>query len=110
MAAYRTNLPLNTYLTDLLRYFFIAFIIRSSACTVNDMFDRKIDAGVGEEDLFFTTHVRRAHSSQREQKTDLWQAVESRFSQLSFTSCSNTPSELGFARECTKLRKALFVS
>ncbi|KAJ3479283.1 hypothetical protein NLI96_g9171 [Meripilus lineatus] len=46
MAAYRTNLPLNTYLTDLLRYFFIAFIIRSSACTVNDMFDRKIDAGV----------------------------------------------------------------
>lgn len=48
MAAYKTNLPINTYVLDLLKCCGAAFIVRGSACTVNDIFDRKMDAGVGE--------------------------------------------------------------
>ena len=50
MAAYRSSLPTDTYFLDLLKCCSAAFIVRSSACTVNDIFDRKLDAGVGESD------------------------------------------------------------
>jgi 4-hydroxybenzoate polyprenyltransferase len=46
MAAYTTNLPLKYYTADILQCLFGAFIMRSSACTINDIFDRKVDAGV----------------------------------------------------------------
>ncbi|KAJ3479714.1 hypothetical protein NLI96_g8863 [Meripilus lineatus] len=46
MAAYRTGLPLQTYVTDMLRFFCVAYIVHSSCCTINDMFDRDVDAGV----------------------------------------------------------------
>ena len=48
MAAYaeRTAYPVLAKL--LLKTLFGAFILRSSACTVNDIFDRKFDAAVGE--------------------------------------------------------------
>jgi len=46
MCAYATNLPLKVYAFDLVKCLVGAFIIRSSACTVNDIFDRKMDAGV----------------------------------------------------------------
>jgi len=46
MAAYRTNLDLNTYWMEIARLLVAAFIVRSSACTINDIFDRKFDAGV----------------------------------------------------------------
>lgn len=47
MAAYREQLPLDVYAFDLVKCLFSAFIVRSSACTINDIFDRKMDAGVG---------------------------------------------------------------
>jgi 4-hydroxybenzoate polyprenyltransferase len=48
MAAFTTNLPLKTYAIEFFKYMLSAFILRSSACTINDIFDRKMDAGVGE--------------------------------------------------------------
>ena len=47
MAASHAKLPYMTYATLLSECAFAAFIIRSSACTVNDIFDRKYDAAVG---------------------------------------------------------------
>jgi 4-hydroxybenzoate polyprenyltransferase len=47
MAAYRMELSIDEYLWNVIKCFFAAFIVRSSACTVNDIFDRKMDAGVG---------------------------------------------------------------
>lgn len=46
MAAYRTELSISDYRLELMKCFCAAFIVRSSACTVNDIFDRKMDAGV----------------------------------------------------------------
>ncbi|KAK2462541.1 hypothetical protein APHAL10511_005511 [Amanita phalloides] len=46
MAAYRVNLPLEQFWTAIFKYLFGAFIVRSSACTINDIFDRDIDASV----------------------------------------------------------------
>ncbi|KAG2006912.1 4-hydroxybenzoate polyprenyl transferase [Coprinopsis cinerea AmutBmut pab1-1] len=46
MAAYRTHIPLPAYGACLFKSLLGAFIIRCSACTVNDIFDRKMDAGV----------------------------------------------------------------
>ncbi|KDR76866.1 hypothetical protein GALMADRAFT_66166 [Galerina marginata CBS 339.88] len=46
MAAFSIRLPLKTYAIELLKCFIGAFILRSSACTVNDIFDRHVDAGV----------------------------------------------------------------
>ncbi|KAL0573566.1 hypothetical protein V5O48_007526 [Marasmius crinis-equi] len=46
MAAYSSKLPLEEYGLDLLKCLFGAFIVRSSACTINDIFDRDMDAGV----------------------------------------------------------------
>ena len=48
MAGFTTNLPLDTYAIDLSKCLLGAFLLRSSACTINDIFDRKMDAGVGE--------------------------------------------------------------
>jgi 4-hydroxybenzoate polyprenyltransferase len=47
MAAYRTGLPIESYWVDLLKYLVGAFILRGSAVTVNDIFDRHVDASVG---------------------------------------------------------------
>lgn len=46
MAAFRTGLPLKDYALELLKFFIAAFILRSAACTVNDIVDRDMDAGV----------------------------------------------------------------
>ncbi|KAF8812833.1 UbiA prenyltransferase [Phlegmacium glaucopus] len=46
MAAFTTNLRLNNYAIELSKCMLGAFILRSSACTINDIFDRKMDAGV----------------------------------------------------------------
>ncbi|KAJ7211602.1 UbiA prenyltransferase family [Mycena pura] len=46
MAAYTAGLPLNAYFTQLAKALVSAFLLRSSACTINDIFDRKMDAGV----------------------------------------------------------------
>ncbi|KIY53913.1 UbiA prenyltransferase [Fistulina hepatica ATCC 64428] len=46
MAAYHTGLPPADYATKLAECFVGAFLIRSSACTINDIFDRHVDAGV----------------------------------------------------------------
>ncbi|KAF7335717.1 4-hydroxybenzoate polyprenyltransferase, mitochondrial [Mycena venus] len=46
MGAYTTGLPLGAYFTNLAKAFVGAFLLRSSACTINDIFDRKMDAGV----------------------------------------------------------------
>ena len=47
MAAFKINLPLESYSLEILKCFMSAFILRSSACTVNDIIDRDMDAGVG---------------------------------------------------------------
>ncbi|KAG6908376.1 hypothetical protein DXG01_004874 [Tephrocybe rancida] len=46
MAAFATALPLHQYSGYLAKALIGAFLLRSSACTVNDIFDRKMDAGV----------------------------------------------------------------
>ncbi|KAF7360710.1 4-hydroxybenzoate polyprenyltransferase, mitochondrial [Mycena venus] len=46
MAAYTVGLPLNAYFAGVGKAFVAAFLLRSSACTINDIFDRKMDAGV----------------------------------------------------------------
>lgn len=46
MAAYSRNIPLREYIELLLKSAFGAFIMRSSACTINDIFDRELDASV----------------------------------------------------------------
>ncbi|EPQ51234.1 UbiA prenyltransferase [Gloeophyllum trabeum ATCC 11539] len=45
-AAYTTKIPLGEYAVLLMKSLLSAFIMRSSACTVNDIFDRDLDAGV----------------------------------------------------------------
>ncbi|KAF5324979.1 hypothetical protein D9619_010110 [Psilocybe cf. subviscida] len=46
MAAFRIGLPCKEYILGLIKFFIAAFILRSSACTVNDIVDREMDAGV----------------------------------------------------------------
>ncbi|KAJ7272422.1 UbiA prenyltransferase family-domain-containing protein [Mycena rebaudengoi] len=46
MAAYTTSLPLSIYVLSLAKALVGAFLLRSSACTINDIFDREMDAGV----------------------------------------------------------------
>ncbi|TFK28279.1 UbiA prenyltransferase [Coprinopsis marcescibilis] len=46
MAAYTNQHPLQQYGKDIIKSFIAAFLLRSSACTINDIFDRKMDAGV----------------------------------------------------------------
>jgi len=46
MAAYSHRIPLQEYTELLLKSVFGAFIMRTSACTVNDIFDREFDASV----------------------------------------------------------------
>ncbi|KAJ3528987.1 hypothetical protein NMY22_g9187 [Coprinellus aureogranulatus] len=46
MAAYRIRSSPSAYSLDLLKCLVGAFLLRSSACTVNDIFDRDVDAGV----------------------------------------------------------------
>jgi 4-hydroxybenzoate polyprenyltransferase len=50
MAAYKRELTIDAYLLDLTKSLCAAFIVRSSACTANDIFDRELDAGVGQSD------------------------------------------------------------
>jgi len=47
-AAYSQSMSLHSHVRYLGGCLFGAFIIRSSACTINDIFDHKIDACVGE--------------------------------------------------------------
>lgn len=47
MAAYHTSLDLTTFWTEMFKFLIAAFIVRGSACTINDIFDRNFDAGVG---------------------------------------------------------------
>jgi hypothetical protein len=47
MAAFKINLPFASYGFEIVKCFMGAFILRSSACTVNDIIDRNMDAGVG---------------------------------------------------------------
>ncbi|KAK6983952.1 mitochondrial 4-hydroxybenzoate polyprenyltransferase [Favolaschia claudopus] len=46
MAAYKAGMPLDAYFGGLGKAFVAAFLLRSSACTINDIFDRNMDAGV----------------------------------------------------------------
>ncbi|XP_006455087.1 hypothetical protein AGABI2DRAFT_209373 [Agaricus bisporus var. bisporus H97] len=46
MAAYKTKMPLNGYWRSVINCVISAFILRASACTVNDIFDRRVDAAV----------------------------------------------------------------
>jgi len=46
MGAYRTGLPVERYWLDLPKYLVGAFILRGSAVTINDIFDRHVDANV----------------------------------------------------------------
>jgi 4-hydroxybenzoate polyprenyltransferase len=47
MAAYHTSLDLQTFWTEMFKFLIAAFLVRGSACTINDIFDRNFDAGVG---------------------------------------------------------------
>jgi hypothetical protein len=60
MAAFKINLPLKSYGLEILKCFMSAFILRSSACTVNDIIDRDMDAGVGMPVISQARYLRRA--------------------------------------------------
>ena len=47
MAAYTKKTPYSVFGWLLLKSVFGAFILRSSACTVNDILDKNFDAAVG---------------------------------------------------------------
>ena len=47
MGAFRVSLPIEAYALALSKYFVSAILLRCSACTVNDIFDRHLDVGVG---------------------------------------------------------------
>lgn len=47
MTAFAERTPYPEFGWLFLKSFFGAFILRSAACTVNDIFDRKFDAAVG---------------------------------------------------------------
>jgi 4-hydroxybenzoate polyprenyltransferase len=47
MAAYHTSLNLHIFWTEMFKLFVGAFIVRSTACAINDVFDRKLDGAVG---------------------------------------------------------------
>ncbi|KAJ7513166.1 4-hydroxybenzoate polyprenyl transferase [Mycena galericulata] len=46
MAAHATSLAPGSYAINLAKALVGAFLLRSSACTINDIFDREVDAGV----------------------------------------------------------------
>jgi 4-hydroxybenzoate polyprenyltransferase len=48
MASYALNLPITTPLTYLILFGVGAFVMRGAGCTINDMWDRNLDKGVGE--------------------------------------------------------------
>lgn len=48
MASYALNLPITTPLTYLSLFGIGAFVMRGAGCTINDMWDRNLDKGVGE--------------------------------------------------------------
>ena len=48
MASYALNLPITTPLTYLTLFGIGAFVMRGAGCTINDMWDRNLDKGVGE--------------------------------------------------------------
>lgn len=68
MAAYEQKIAYINYFTLLCEFAFGAFIVRGSACTVNDIFDREFDAAVGKPNVCFeireTDLVCRAHKEQ----------------------------------------------
>jgi 4-hydroxybenzoate polyprenyltransferase len=47
MAAYHTGLDLQTFWIEMFKYLIASILVRGSACTINDIFDRDFDAGVG---------------------------------------------------------------
>ena len=58
MAAYTQQVAYDVYLLLLAEFAFGAFIVRSSACTVNDIFDREFDAAVGESNSTYALSFR----------------------------------------------------
>ena len=58
MASYALNLPITTPLTYLSLFGIGAFVMRGAGCTINDMWDRNLDKGVGEFLLVLPTFSR----------------------------------------------------
>ena len=54
MASYALNLPITTPLTYLTLFGVGAFVMRGAGCTINDMWDRNLDKGVGKSLLTFS--------------------------------------------------------
>lgn len=52
LSACRDGLPLRSYYAYFFKFLLCAFLVRSSACTINDIFDRDIDRLVGPYRLF----------------------------------------------------------
>jgi 4-hydroxybenzoate polyprenyltransferase len=64
MAAYKTSLDLPTFWTEMFKFLIAAFLVRGSACTINDIFDRNFDAGVGKFSTYCTVQTSHLKSSQ----------------------------------------------
>ena len=63
MAARAVGLPLQEYFLRLLQCLLGAWLVRGSACTVNDIFDRDMDAGVGARPLADVSPPPHTHAS-----------------------------------------------
>lgn len=92
MAAFHTHLPLKVYAVDLFKCLISAFIMRSSACTINDIFDRKMDAGVGKF-LLWRNPYHNLNSRQSAVVFVLSRVAASLCLQPRSISLCNTPSE-----------------
>ena len=57
MASYALGLPITTPLTYLSLFGVGAFVMRGAGCTINDMWDRNLDKGVGESLPVISLHV-----------------------------------------------------
>ena len=57
MASYALGLPITTPLTYLSLFGIGAFVMRGAGCTINDMWDRNLDKGVGESLPVIPLHI-----------------------------------------------------
>lgn len=79
MAAYSSALPVGGWVSNLALFGTGALVMRGAGCTINDLWDRKIDQQVGEVARFqFAQAAYVDHfmlTLQREPSCDLWRRV-----------------------------------
>jgi hypothetical protein len=92
-------MPTKDYWWSMLNCVFGATILRTSACTINDIFDRKVDAGVGKFCMSFLFSVVRSGNHKLVLKKDQSRVVGFLFSLQVYMWRLNTASDLRSLRQ-----------